>query len=464
MATTKTKRRKPKPYQQIVQLPPLPDDQLEGLRNSIGVAGVKVPIIVDENKQIIDGWHRKTIADELDYDCPEIVEEGLTDEDKRTLARALNLARRQLNREQKRTVIADQLTETPERSNRWIAKQLGVTHPTVSSVRTELEATGKINQLDEVIGENGKRYQRSDETYRPSHKPIKPSSRTKAEKAKRLSASTLIHGNCRDELKNIRTNSVNLAFFDPPYPEIRKRSDDYPRIKEEDWFDLMKDVVRECKRVVKPSGSCVIILQPNYEKLGNMRLWLFDFVSWAGREWNLVQDCWWWATDAMPLAGTQRQHGLMRQSIKMCVWLGNPDCYRDQEAVLWTPAKKTLADVSSARFQGDDRLRYSPSGRTIRQARLARAYQERGGATPYNLLPISTGASSSGREGHPAATPYDLASWWCRYTLPEKGTLIDPFCGSGTSLVAGLDNGARKVIGIDRVNKYLKTAKKWIGS
>ncbi len=33
----------------------------------------------------------KVIADELGYDCPEIVQEGLTEEEKRTLARALNL-------------------------------------------------------------------------------------------------------------------------------------------------------------------------------------------------------------------------------------------------------------------------------------------------------------------------------------------------------------------------------------
>jgi hypothetical protein len=153
---TKTRRRKQ--YQSIVQLPPLTEEQYEGLRSSIAVSGVKVPILIDEQKQIIDGWHRKTIADELDYDCPEIIEENLTEDEKRTLARALNLARRQLTPEQKRAVIADQLTETPERSNRWIAKQLGVTHPTVASVRKELESGGKLFHLNEVLGEDGKRY------------------------------------------------------------------------------------------------------------------------------------------------------------------------------------------------------------------------------------------------------------------------------------------------------------------
>jgi hypothetical protein len=35
-------------------------------------------------------------------------------------------------------------------------------------------------------------------------------------------------------------------------------------------------------------------------------------------------------------------------------------------------------------------------------------------------------------------------------------------CGSGTMLLAGLDHGASKVIGIDRVVKYLRVAKKRI--
>ena len=73
-----------------------------------------VPIIVDSDgpkRKIIDGNFRKQIANELGYDCPEIVQPGLDEDEKRALARALNLARRQLNSEQKRKLIADQLKE-----------------------------------------------------------------------------------------------------------------------------------------------------------------------------------------------------------------------------------------------------------------------------------------------------------------------------------------------------------------
>jgi DNA modification methylase len=53
-----------------------------------------------------------------------------------------------------------------------------------------------------------------------------------------------------------------------------------------------------------------------------------------------------------------------------------------------------------------------------------------------------------------------VASWWCRYLLPTGGVLLDPFCGSGTMLMAGLDHGASRVIGIDKEAKYLAIARR----
>lgn len=66
--------------------------------------------------------------------------------------RQLNLARWHLNRQQRRSLIEDQLRDTPERSNRQIAAGLGVSHVTVASARGELEATGQIDQLATTVG------------------------------------------------------------------------------------------------------------------------------------------------------------------------------------------------------------------------------------------------------------------------------------------------------------------------
>jgi len=91
---------------------------------------------------------------------------------------------------------------------------------------------------------------------------------------------------------------------------------------------------------------------------------------------------------------------------------------------------------------------------------MSKAAEERGGTTPYNLLPIASGGQPGGSERHPAATPYELAAWWCKYILPANGVLLDPCAGSGTMLAAGLNHVASRVIGIEKEKNYLEIAKK----
>ena len=282
-------------------------------------------------------------------------------------------------------------------------------------------------------------------------KTPKPQARPKKE---RLKATRLIHGDCRKELKKLADKSVDLILTDPPYPEIDR---EYGRMTEVDWHELMKMVVTEGRRVLKPTGSMVVILQPNFEKVGKMRLWLWEFMVWAGREWNLIQDAYWWTFDAMPLTGSSRKNGLMRQSVKMCIWLGPANCYRNQENVLCLPSDALFAEGRS-----DKALRKTPSGRTYRDGRIAETVEERAGTTPFNLLPVAAGGTSGTSNGHPATTPYDVAAWWVKYLLPQDGVLLDCFAGSGTMLAAGLDFGASKVIGIEQQKKYIKIAEKRI--
>ena len=247
-ATAKNKSPKPH-YEPVLKLPPLPYDQFLALKDNIAVNGVLVPILVDgtgPRRRVIDGNYRKAIADELWYDCPEIVQKSLSEDEMRTLARALNLARRQLTTEQKRQLISDQLLETPGRSNRWVGKQLGVSHPTVASVRADMEATGKVFQFDRTLGADGK--------YRPTARLPPVVHRPPAERQARIAATTLIHGDCRQEMKKLPARSIDAILTDPIYPEVNK---EYGRITEQDWHAMMRVVVSEGKRVLKPTGSMV---------------------------------------------------------------------------------------------------------------------------------------------------------------------------------------------------------------
>jgi ParB-like chromosome segregation protein Spo0J len=289
---------------------------------------------------------------------------------------------------------------------------------------------------------------------RAKHQELKtPKPQARSNKL-RFKATQLIHGDCRKELRKLPDQFVDLIVTDPPYPEISR---EYGRLSEADWHDLMKVVVIEGRRVLKPSGSMVIILQPNFEKIGKMRLWLWEFVAWAGREWNLVQDVYWWSYDCLPLAGTRRKEGLLRSSVKTCVWLGLPNCYRNQDRVLWLPSDANFAESRETRA-----LRSGPSGRTYIWGNMTESVENRGGSTPFNLLPVAAGGSATSNNGHPSKTPYDVAAWWVKYLLPQSGVLLDCFAGSGTMLKAGLDFGAAKVIGIEEEKNYIKIAEKVI--
>src|SRR6516225_8153369 len=116
----KTKKRRD--VEKYRLLPPLDPETYAGLRANIALNGIQVPVVKDEKGFILDGFARAKIAGELDYECPSITVRGLTEQEKRSQVRALNLARRHLDNAARRQVIADEIKENPDRSNRWIAR------------------------------------------------------------------------------------------------------------------------------------------------------------------------------------------------------------------------------------------------------------------------------------------------------------------------------------------------------
>lgn len=132
------------PYQ---VLDPLSDDEYQALRADIEINGIQVPIVTDEDGLIIDGHNRKAIAAELGIPCPTTILTHLTSDEKTDRAFTLNLARRQLSREQRRQVIRRSLELNPELSNREHAKRCSTSHPTVAAVRREMDEPSKVESF-----------------------------------------------------------------------------------------------------------------------------------------------------------------------------------------------------------------------------------------------------------------------------------------------------------------------------
>lgn len=138
-------------------LPPLSDDDYARLKADIARHGVLVPVEYDEDSNILDGHHREKACIELGItDWPKIIRLGLSEFDKRAHARQLNLARRHLTSAQKRNLVRDQLRETPEKSSRQVASDLGVDHKTVGTQRNALEARGEIPHAENVTDTLGR--------------------------------------------------------------------------------------------------------------------------------------------------------------------------------------------------------------------------------------------------------------------------------------------------------------------
>jgi N6-adenosine-specific RNA methylase IME4/predicted transcriptional regulator len=147
-------RRPPKPlatpYKDL--LPPLASVEREALRASIEREGVRDPILVDEEDNILDGHHRF----EIKPDAPRKVIRGLSEGQKRAFVLATNFHRRNLSPEQKSELRARQieiakLLKEEGEAQEVIAARLGVTQQAVSLWLTHITTPCKARKPDNRV-------------------------------------------------------------------------------------------------------------------------------------------------------------------------------------------------------------------------------------------------------------------------------------------------------------------------
>lgn len=75
---------------------------------------------------------------------------------------------------------------------------------------------------------------------------------------------------------------------------------------------------------------------------------------------------------------------------------------------------------------------------------------------PTNVVHLATETSN---RGHSAAFPKALPEWFIKLFTQPNDTVLDPFMGSGTTVIMALEMG-RKAIGIDIVPEYVEMVEK----
>jgi DNA modification methylase len=464
------KRRNETKYSLLAALDP---ETYAGLKANIAVNGVQVPVVKDENGYILDGFARAKIAKEFGYECPSVTVTGLSEQEKRSQVRALNLSRRQLDYAAKREIIADELKENPDRSNRWIARSLGVHHATVIAVRNDLTSTGHIiDQLDGLVGRDGKiRSATASITTQNGNRPFaemdeedvlqiaaeirqrRVTARLKELQDKRQPSSPVrikkrggpvLHGDCRDLIPTLEDGSVSLVVTSPPYAE--QRAGHYEGASEDDYPEFTVQWMTALAPKMTPDGSVFLVIRPHLRAGIQSDYVLRTRLAVREAGWHECEELIWLKPGAPPLGSKLRP----RRAWESILWFSQcaqpyadlKACGNESDSLGFTGASKFAEDGISKKSGWHPCVESFGNGHGI--ARIT------------DVIVASVGGNEPGVD-HPAVFPLALADQLVK-TFSQSGELVlDPFAGSAQTLLAakGCD---RRFLGIEREEKYVRMA------
>ena len=420
-------------------MPPLSDVEYQTLKSDIAERGVLVPIefcIEDDNTlAVLDGHNRLRICEELGItEYPRVIRARVGDEqDKLTYARKINLVRRHLNTNQKRELIKSRLKETPNLSDRNIAGMLGVSNKTIGSVRKNLVATGEIPQLEERLGADGKtRKNNKDKTHHlglsNTLKDIKPVSvwNPTPRQERLIKDPTVVdrmisHG-----------QSVTIAARRISQEEKLARKNFSVEITEDDIMLFQADVRNGLPQVADKSVDCIITDAPYAKEYGQD---IFEAVSLIGsrvlKPGGSLLCMTGQANLPAALAGMcthMRYHWqiayIANNATSPLHWIGVTTLYK---SIIWLTRK-------GEPYKGDiipDIIKAPPN-------------------------------DAAERKNHPHEQSVmgfrDLIE---RFSEPGD-TILDCFCGSGTTGVAAILHPGRRFVGCDINEGYVEVARRRI--
>lgn len=137
------------------------------LKEDVAAGEIVLPVVINSIGGVIDGHQRLRAYFELKEEGQsppplkvEMISANLSDEEQRSLARRINLVRRQVPHTELRRYIVEQLLETPRWSNGRIASTIGCRGETVAKARQRLEDTGELPYYSHLIDSIGRQVPR----------------------------------------------------------------------------------------------------------------------------------------------------------------------------------------------------------------------------------------------------------------------------------------------------------------
>lgn len=280
----------------------------------------------------------------------------------------------------------------------------------------------------------------------PRHLRLHKNSDSRQPTQSNLRVNTVRTGDCRLLLPQLPDKSIGLSLTSPPYANQRKGL--YPGVPEEQYPEFTVDWMSKLLPKLTDDGSVLMIIRPHLR-----RGVISDYVlrtRLAPREWGWCEceELIWSKPDGGNATGSNRR---LRRSFEHIFWFSKThDPYIDTKACGgWS---------ESLAFFGKNRFGLGPN----RPYHAGQSSQKKAGRTrASDVFHVPVAANTKGLM-HPAMFPIPLAEQLIRTFCPEDGTVLDNFCGSGSSLIAAKKLG-RNFYGFDIQSDYVAMARKRLG-
>ncbi|MDR3188546.1 MAG: site-specific DNA-methyltransferase [Prevotellaceae bacterium] len=260
----------------------------------------------------------------------------------------------------------------------------------------------------------------------------------------------ILLGDCKDVLKELSDNSVDLIFTSPPYADQRKNT--YGGVSPDKYVQWFLPVSRELLRVLKPSGTFVLNIKEKVAN-GERSTYVMELIIEMRRQgWLWTEEFIWHKKNCYPGKWPNR----FRDAWERLLQFNKQKTFAMYQDEVMVPmgdwAKGRLKKLSETDKIRDTSKVGSGFGKNISN------WLDREKAYPTNVLHLATECSN---KNHSAAFPEGLPEWFIRLFTKEGDTVLDPFMGSGTTnFVAQRMN--RSSIGIEILPEYYEMVKKQI--
>jgi site-specific DNA-methyltransferase (adenine-specific) len=256
---------------------------------------------------------------------------------------------------------------------------------------------------------------------------------------------TLILGDSREKLTSFE-GKADLIVTSPPYADARqKHYDSIHPDKFAEWFLTFHEPFFNA---LKPTGSLVINIKDKVLNGTRNRYVWHTIDALCSKGWFAIDDYLWHKTNPMPGYWPNR----LRDGWEYCFHLSKSKRpYFNSDAV-----RQPIGDWVETRLRklGKNDIDRHNSSNASGFGRAVSKWVDKETVLPSNVLSMALVGKN---KGHPAVFPVGLPQFFIKLLSPEKGLVVDPFSGSGTTGIAALSVGRNSVL-IDNDPRYFQEA------